>query len=285
MRKIGEISLSEPLIIAIQQAGSRKLVLVEGDEDQDVFERHFKKHLSQIYFYDCGGVGHVLKYFEELKREAISKDFFCIRDRDFLDEEQVENSYSENSHLFVLRWYCIENYLLNEQIIFDELCTKHTKNKRTNIGLNAVEDITNYFDQLKRELATITAADWIIAEFNENRAIQNSENTETERVAYFSEGFSTNSETVINQFAQKLGLLVEKAIELIENKKTTLSGQDSLHTKYNGKRLLHWICKKFKFPDDYHFKRLLISRLTAENIPINLKEIIEDRILKLNSQP
>ncbi|TAF79025.1 MAG: DUF4435 domain-containing protein [Runella slithyformis] len=283
MRNIGEIELSEPLIIAIHQAGNRKLILVEGDEDQDIFEGYFKKYLSQICFFDCGGVNHILKYLEELSQKSTSKEFFGVRDRDFLDDNTVENSYSENSQLFILRWYCIENYLLNEQSIFDELCTKHKKNARAKIGFRDIEDITNYIGELKESLCAITAADWVTAEFNEERAAQNINNSETERVAYFSEGFDYNRENITRQLYQKLGLSGDKVIELIEQKENLLLSQDILHTKYSGKRLIHWICKRFDFRDKEHFKRLLISRLNTKNIPSNLKEIVEGKILKIQS--
>ena len=284
MRTIEEIPLPEPLTIAIQQAGSRKFVLVEGDDDQLAFENSYKKYLSQIYFHSCGGSNMVENHFNQLKNIAQTKRFFGIRDRDFLDDEQVENSYEQNSQFYILKWYCIENYLLDEVLIFKELCVRHKENYREKIGCSSIENIKQYFIELRQSLCAITAAEWLISEFNERKVAQNIENSETERVEYFSTGFDTKKrELIVKQLAQKIGLSENETNTILTQQEILLAMFDTLHIKYNGKRLLHWVCKRFEFKDKEYFKRLLISRLHSEEVNTNFKEIIEDRVLQIQN--
>lgn len=280
MRIIEEIDLPESLTIAIQQAGSRKLVLIEGENDQTVFESSYKKDLSRLHFHNCDGVTHVENYVELLKKKAQTKRFFGIRDRDFLDDKQVEESYQSDSQLFVLRWYCIENYLLDNELIFNELSIKHTKSKRQQLGCDTKENVIKYFTELRRILSAITAADWLIAEYNKEKVRRNEESNDTERVEYFSTGFNVDREIIIEKLSQKINLSEKETNKILDQKESTLSQFDTIHVKYNGKRLLHWICKNFDFKDSEYFKRLLISRFPTKEVNRNFKEIFEERILQ-----
>ncbi len=281
MRNIGEIDLPEPLVIAIQQAGNRKLILVEGETDQEVFENCYKKYLSSLYFYECGGEVHVAKYLKMLDKISRSKRFFGILDKDFKDNEIITTSRSDNSRLFILKWYCIENYLLDTELVFDELCLKNKKSDRSKIGLSSVNDITKYIDKLKVSLSKLTAADWLIAEVNRLKNSETEADEKTERVAYFSLGFDADKhDDIIKALVQKIGTSDDDVKIKLAQKENILESCQEIHTHYNGKRIIHQICKRFQFTDESHFKKLLISRLPSLENHAHFKEIFEDRILK-----
>lgn len=278
MITISELDLPEELVAAIFEAGNRKLVLVEGDDDQHVFETAFKKHLSKLSFFSCNGVTKLQEYLEKLRQISANRKYFGIRDRDFSSEDMVNESYKENSFLFYLRRFDIENYLLIAENIWDILVIRHNPKKINDLQIHNVEKVSEKIAHLARKLQILTAADWVICEQNAQK--------ETDRAEYFSRGYSfENQAHIIHKTAQKLDLSEDIVSQKIQEKIVILENlfvtEEGLHTLSDGKRLLHWICKEIEFGDENFFKRMLVDRLhiTSQNIHQDLIEIIEKRIL------
>ncbi len=280
MITISELALPEELVEAIFEAGNRKLVLVEGDDDQQVFETAFKKHLSKLSFFSCNGVTNLEVFLEKLLAISANRKYFGIRDSDFSSESIVNESYSENSVLFYLRRFDIENYLLSPETIWQIIAIRHNEKKIAELNLNNSSEIAEKISNIATKLQILTAADWLICEENATK--------ETDRVEYFTRGYSFENEAlIIQKTAQRLEIPTEIVSQKIADKlqiiQTLFETEDGLHSISDGKRLLHWICKEIDFGDENFFKRLLIDRLqfSPKNIPKNLIEIIEKRILLL----
>lgn len=64
-------------------AGKRIIVLVEGSDDRYVLREWFKEFLSEIEFYDCGGISNLNKWIEGLFSHGVLKRAYAITDRDF----------------------------------------------------------------------------------------------------------------------------------------------------------------------------------------------------------
>lgn len=118
-------SLSPELTRLLFDAGTRIIVLVEGDDDRYVLREWFKEVLSEIEFYDCGGINNLNKWLEELLIHGTLKRAYAITDGDFRDETEVSDSYAEGSHLVILRRYALENYLLEPKPLWEVLTLRH----------------------------------------------------------------------------------------------------------------------------------------------------------------
>lgn len=157
-------SLSPELTRLLFDAGARIIVLVEGDDDRYVLRERFKEFLSEIEFYDCGGISNLNKWLEELLSYGTLKRAYAITDRDFRDETEVTNSYAEGSHRFILRRYALENYLLAPLPLWEVLTIRHPAIKAHLPDEQAMEI---RLLEICRMLKSVTAAN--LAYFDENR--------------------------------------------------------------------------------------------------------------------
>ena|SRR2546426_3039596 len=114
-------SLPPELTWLLFDAGTRIIVLVEGDDDRHVLREWFSESLSEIEFYACGGISNLNKSLGELLNRGVMKRAYGITDRDFRSDAEVVDSYVEGSHLFILRRYALENYLLEPKPLWEVL--------------------------------------------------------------------------------------------------------------------------------------------------------------------
>ena len=59
--------------MAVLEAGNRKLVFLEGQDDVNVFKMWFKENLSNIYFHDSKGCQDVKNLLEEALKKSSPK--------------------------------------------------------------------------------------------------------------------------------------------------------------------------------------------------------------------
>jgi len=248
--------------------GPRKLVLLEGDDDVEVFREWYRHSLNQLEFHPSGGHGNVRAYLAQIKRA------YGIIDRDFRTEAEVEQSLNDlPSRLFILRRYATENYLLEPEALWEELrlidekITPH------------ITDLTQVLLQLCHQFKSIMAAHWLFSD----KHIAMGQAT----IEYFSIGFPTdNRPLLLTQTAQKLGCSIEDAQAQIEQKEQLLDSYlNKLDTAYqviDGKRLFGKIFPEFKIPTAKdHFRRLLARATREKGLHADIKYIIEQRILDL----
>lgn len=267
-------ALPNDLVNLVFQLGNRKLVLLEGDDDVEILEEWFRDDLSELFFYAAEGYPNVESYLNILLNYSTKKRIFGILDRDFKSEQEVNNSYTDNdSQLFILRRYAIENYLLEPLAVWEELRVYHGRDFTIDNAQTMEQKLMNICRQLK----TIMAANWIIHESS----------TGTE---YFSKGHQIcNRDIIIRQASIRLGYdrnLTEQKIKekeiIIESALNTIS---EAYTVINGKHILHQVFEKYinavkRGLRKEHFRNLL-ARTVKEKIGLHsdILLIIRQRIL------
>lgn len=270
-------SLPPELTRILFDAGSRIVILVEGEDDREVLREWFEEERVEVEFYDCGGIITLIKWLNELLTLGTQKRAYGVTDRDFRSDEEVEDSYVETSHQFILRRYALENYLLEPEPLRQVLRVRHPEIIRQLPDQQAME--TQLLDRC-RSLKSIMAANWVFFD-----ASQNSRGSDPE---YFSIGHDTDRDIVIQQAAKRLQCTKAEAERLIQEKEhlldPLLSQLATAHRVIDGKRLLHLIQREqFKTSggDDY-LRRLLTREIQIQGLPADVVHIIRDRIITPN---
>lgn len=246
-------------------AGPRVVVFVEGLDDQYAFRQWFVDRLSEVQFYECGGVRQTEKLLKEFLSQSSLKRGYAIIDRDFRAEEEVEESRKPDSHCFVLRRYSLENYLVEVEPIREELEVVTAVKPTT-------EEIEKRLLELCQKLKTICAIQWLCWE---------------KRVDYLPDGFEIEPRQMLIEksakefscnLAEAESLVAEKEI-LIEQK---LNDLNLAHQVISGKRLFHQAYLKLGFSKDGEdvFRRRLVKWVKIIGLPEDLKEIVQNRILE-----
>lgn len=270
-------SLPPELTRLLFDAGARIIVLVEGDDDRDVLREWFSKSLSEVEFFACGGISNLNKLLEELLNLGALKRAYAITDRDFRTEAEVDGSYAEGSHRFILRRYALENYLLEPQPLWEVLTMRHPAIKADFPDEQAME---TRLLEICRMLKSVTAAN--LAYFGENR-IQYQSSGQTARLEYFSVGHHHDRQIVIQQAAKQLQCGEDECERRIAEREEIinryLTDLNLAHQVIDGKRILHWVNHDlFVTGRDYLF-RLLTDRAVLRGLPDDVVNIVRDRIV------
>jgi hypothetical protein len=270
-------SLPSELTRLLFDAGTRIIVLVEGDGDRYVLREWFSESLSEIEFYDCGGISNLNKWLEELLSLGTLKRAYAITDRDFRAEAEVDDSYADGSHLFILRRYALENYLLEPRPLWEVLTLRHPPIKTDLPDEQAME---NRLLEICRRLKSVAAAN--LAYFDENR-IQYQSSGQTAKLEYFPIGYHHDRQIVIQQAAKQLQCGEEECEKRIAEREEIIGRHlislSLAHQVIDGKRILHWVNHDlFITGRDYLF-RLLTDRARLRGLPDDIVKIVQDRIL------
>lgn len=270
-------SLPPELTRLLFDAGTRVIVLVEGDYDRYVLREWFKEFLSEVEFYDCGGISNLNKLLEELLNRGTLKRAYGITDRDFRSDAEVDDSYLQGSHLFILRRYALENYLLEPKPVWEVLTLRHLPIKDDLPDEQAMEI---KLLEICRALKHIVAANWLY--FNENKA-QYQSSGQTERLEYFKEGHDRDRHIVIEHAAKQLKCDKDDCEKRVAEREGIieqyLTNLNSAHQIIDGKRILHWVNNDhFKTGREYLF-RLLTKEVRSHNLPDDIVTIVRHRIL------
>lgn len=253
--------------------GPRILVLVEGDSDQRAFEDWYKDRLSDLMFQSVTGVQSVQTRLQEALAQGHRKRVYGIIDRDFRNDAEVEQRLTDqNEHLFALRRYAIENYLLEPEAISEELRLYYSGNFVVPDASTIAKDLLH----LCRQLQTLMAAHWIFSDVG--------------GIEFFSEGHDVlERDKLIPLIAAKLSCTIEDANVRIAQKEALLdpllSALATAHCCINGKHLLHQVYMlyisgvKRGFQKDHLFN-LLVRTIKSNGLHADIKEIIETRILR-----
>lgn len=257
------------------ELGPRKLIWVEGLDDEETFREWFLERLGEVQFYAAGGwksVAHrVLEY------RAYMQHVYGIMDRDFRSEEDIAAALADpEAHLFILHRYAIENYLLEPAALAEQL--------RLYYGAAhpapAPAAIETEMLALCQALSPIMAANWLFYEIglaDAERYFQPAHELPQERAAW------------IAQVARRAGRPVAETEPLLAEKEAQLEAWlntlAEAHTCINGKHLLHHVYRNYisavrhGLPKDY-FRRLLANTVKRGGLPADIVTIVEQRILQ-----
>ena len=120
-------------LLAVCRAGLGKLVIVEGETDDDdpyFYGRWFGDLARELTFIPQNGHEKVVKAVQDLRaRLSPAREVYGIRDRDFSDESAWRaqaNAMPADGVLFT-RWYTLENYLLVPEGWFRVVSAMHRR--------------------------------------------------------------------------------------------------------------------------------------------------------------
>lgn len=254
------------------ELGPRKLVLVEGQSDRMVFREWYRDRLSEVEFFTPevpqgeSGVQKLLARVLALSTSPRPREFGII-DRDFRSDAEVEAPHNDPyGHLFVLRRYSIENYLLEPAVPAEEIRVL-TGDERTG------DEMQNVLLHLCQDFCAMMSANWV---FVEGRAGK-----------HFAEAHDLiDRATVVSYTAKQLSCSESEAEEQIAAKEALISplltDLDSAYTRINGKHLLFRVHKDFtKTGVNKEQFRSLLARAIRQRAVLHsdIQAIMEQRIL------
>ena len=273
MDDVGE--LPPDLTRVLYALGSRRLVLLEGASDVAVFREWYRDRRDVIEFFSPevpqgrSGVENLLNRILAQSTSPNPREYGIV-DRDFREDAEVESVLADpNTRLFILRRYCIENYLLEPVAVAEEL--------RVLSGSDAVipnpQDTEIRLLQMCRNLHTMMAANWVFSEAGRGR--------------HFTEGHQLiDREAVMARVVEGLGCTPAEAETAVSEKEVAieplLSNLEHAHRRINGKHLLFQIHQRFIRSgitrDQF---RNLLARAVKERVglPEDIQTIIERRML------
>lgn len=257
--------------------GSRKLILVEGDDDVEVFRIWYRDRLSQVEFYPAEGYSRVEAFLNEILDNSSTKQAYALIDRDFRNETEVEAPLTDpEAHLFILRRYALENYLLEPIAVFEELRTYYGENFAIADSQAMEESLLNLCNQLK----PVIAANWIFWDENITGDINS--------IRYFDNSFPTDDRALlIRETARRLQCLEAEAEQKLVAKEAILNqilvNLNSAYTRVDGKRLQAWLFREYRInTTEKHFRRLLARTVRQIGLHHDIRTIVEERILGQN---
>jgi hypothetical protein len=278
------IDLPTELVIAIQKMGRGSLVLLEGNDDCTIFDKLFKDYSHQLSYYNAGGCRQVEKILAELLKVSTKKQIYGIIDRDYRLDHEVANSYLPDSHLFIMIYFELENYLIANTNTHHHICewlyTMAGSQPNTDSFCEKIKEIALY-------LKYLTAAEWCIADFNRSK--------NTDKIDAFEEAYNPeDKDSIKSQLQKKLNISESEAENQINQKiswlESYLSNIDDIHKFYDGKRLIHHITQSYKnnqkgiFIKKDAFIRLLETSCSKGAPHPHLQDIIKNRILKISTR-
>ena len=253
--------------------GAQTLVLIEGEDDKAVLNEWYPEGLHNILYHEAGGSDSVRRLLQEILTQTPVKRAFGIIDRDFRSAAEVEARLRDpEEHLFVLRRYAIENYLLEPAAIREQLEPYYANA----FVVPDTETVTQDLLQLCQNLRTLMAANWVFSEVGGPE--------------YFTEGHQDIGDRpkLVQQTALRLSCDVAPAEQRIAEKEALLdpllATLETAHHCVSGKHLLHQVylhyvvAIKRGFLKDHLF-HLLVRSIKRMGLHEDIKEIMEQRIL------
>ncbi len=224
--------------------GNRKLILLEGPTDTEVMEGiWYAEFLDRVMFYDCGGNDNVIRYCHSIKKFV--KQAYGIIDRDFKEESEV----GVHNGILVLSLFCLENYLLFSNTVYEELRIALAK-KFTSSLAELEKDLL----ELCRRLIPIVASNWLIWEEKKGKE------------AYLTPGFPAEKrDFLLQQLSEKMGTpeatLQDRLIQKEKELECLLEKLEMAYTRISGKYLLKLLYQHFHFPaSESYIRRRLADR-------------------------
>ena len=272
MDDVGE--LPEDLTRVLYELGARKLVLLEGVSDVAAFREWYLDRRDVIEFFSPdvpqggSGVRTLLARVLAQSTSANPREFGIV-DRDFRSDAEVEASLSDAaSHLFILRRYCIENYLLEPVAVTEEVRVL----SGTNIDTPDLQTMEIALLGICRRLQTMMAANWVCSE--------------TGRGRYYAEGHEiVERPAAVRRVAEDLACSSAEAEAILSDKEQLieplLSSLETAHRRINGKHLLFQVYKTFVQTGICRdkFRNLLARAVKRSGLHEDVRAIVELRIL------
>ncbi|HLB47341.1 MAG TPA: DUF4435 domain-containing protein, partial [Anaerolineales bacterium] len=275
--------------------GSACAILVEGEEqasDAQILKTMFKRLGQAVTFHGRDGRDNLIRELPEFITRLPQDKAAAILDRDFMNDAEVEATYLPNytGHIFYWRRYCIENYLLEPELIVNCIHTAHALNPDAiPETLKTVDAIEGFLLDWCRRVAPQVAGNWTIHELTQESDRQG---LNIEAQHYFKDVTDRDSAWVLSQLTHRYGgwedayssLFSANALrERFEDKLNEVSEKTTTlrdaHQIVDGKRFLKQALNR-ELPSGlkpYFFS--LLAEAASKNLPEDLRLLVEDRIL------
>ena len=255
--------------------GNRKLVWVEGPDDEETFREWFSARRGEVEFYSAGGCKSVENKVQEYL--GYIRNVYGIVDRDFHSAAKVAIALQDvAAHCFILHRYAIENYLLEPAALREELRVYYG----TAHPVPSIAELENTLLALCTQLRTLMAANWVFYEI----ALASGVGIENFAPAHQLD----DRAAIIQQAAKRANCDVTVMEPHIAEKEHLLDFclrvLSTAHTCINGKHLLHHVYQKYIVAvktgfDKAHLRRLLARTVKQRALPDDIVTIVEQRIL------
>lgn len=136
-------------------AVGKKIIFVEGEHssrDRLTYHTISQKYFPQAYISPAGSVGDIRalnKLAQEIQNKIFGVDFFIIRDRDGLTDDNIRD-LEANSKIKCLKKRCLENYFLDAEMlakVADRFCIQDaTLHNPTDVGTKLKEIANEFFN-------------------------------------------------------------------------------------------------------------------------------------------
>ena len=289
-------TLSE--VSRVLSSGSSCGVLVEGPEG--VGDAWILKTISlnavgdEVAFYGRGGRLTVLSDLPELLRGWQSDKIFAILDRDLVEDEVVEQRFSEEHPglRFFWRQFTIENYLLEPAWIVDAIDEFYLHRvEHVPATLKTVETVEQFLLNWCYRLAPQIAGNWTISDLTRESARRD---LQAQARQYFDDLTARDQDWVVDQLTRHyfgwgnlypelfdvvaLKLRFEDRLAIVLKKIQTLS---DAHKVGSGKLLLRVLYNELPRgtkPNKEYFRNRLV-RMASRQVPEDIRTLVEERIL------
>ncbi len=283
-------------VVQAISSGSSCAILVEGEEQgSDAWMLRYilkNKVGPEVTFYGRDGRSNLLEELPAFVNRLPAGKVAAIIDRDFTEERFVKQTYAPDyaGELFYWRRYCIENYLLEPELIVNCIHTAHALNPDAiPETLKTVDAIEGFLLDWCRRVAPQVAGNWTIHELTQESDRQG---LNIEAQHYFKDVTDRDSAWVLSQLTHRYGgwedaypsLFSANALrerfedKLDEVSKKTTTLRDA-HQIVDGKRFLKQALNR-ELPSglrSYFFS--LLAEDASKNPPEDLRLLVEDRIL------
>ncbi|MEK7277855.1 MAG: DUF4435 domain-containing protein [Chloroflexota bacterium] len=283
-------------VIQAIRDGSTCAILVEGEEkasDAWMLRHILKDKISQeITFHGRDGRSNLLAELPTFIDQLPTGKVAAIVDRDFTGDDEVERTYSTDysGHVFYWRRYCIENYLLEPELVSRCVNMAHSQHPESvPPALSTTETVEKYLLEWCKRLAPQVAGNWSIHELTQETDKQG---LNVEARSYFKDVTDRDSARVLSELTRKYAgwskeyptLFGENSLrsrftgklKQVNEKVETLSGA---HQVVDGKRFLKPALNRL-LPSSlrpYFFS--LLAELASQDPPLDIRALVEERIL------
>ncbi|MDB9312493.1 hypothetical protein PN462_05200 [Spirulina sp. CS-785/01] len=274
---------------AIDNAGRKKIVFVEGYDDHVIFNILFQEQSDRIAFVtdtnreSLGGCEQVKEYLRQIVENLTPtqrQKFFGIIDRDFRTDEEVEQElnnsiYDGRLYIFKSR-YTLENYFIDSEIIYNYLYEKSAdksilKPIIASLKLDDIEYIINTFFQ---KYITIAAGNWTLLKQRKN---------------FLKDNQICSEELVLKTIIQRSPEISEEEIKVIYDKckeyiQNEMRNDINNRQKYvKGKYFFFYLNRKLKEKakelstkfNEIEFSKSHLARILKDKLPNELSRILE----------
>ena len=270
-------------------------ILVEGEErgsDAQILQIILKSVAQSVTFHGRDGRDNLIKELPDFVAMLPERKVAAIVDRDFTSDDEVERTYLPDyaGHIFYWRRYCIENYLLEADLVADCVRMTHSLNPESAPpSLMTVDAVEKFLLDWCGRLAPQVAGNWIIHDLTQE---SDQQGLNIEASPYFKDVADRDATWVLSELTRKyhswskaypklfggksLRDRFEDKLKTVSEKLGTLSGA---HQIVDGKRFLKPAVNR-ELPGNlrpYFFS--LLAELASKNVPEDARTLVEDLIL------